>query len=169
MRKLLSLVAVGAIACQGVPTDAPLVEEPQPLLSATTTTTNVTTPVAIGAFIPCALGGAGEIALVTGNLHSLIHVTTSDAGNTVVKTHFQPMGLAGTGQTSGLKYQATGVTQDVLTVNGDPPWNFTFVNNFRFIGQGPGNNFHAHTTAHITVNANGEVTVDFSLDRTSCG
>ena len=35
----------------------------------------------------------------------------------------------------------------------------TFVNNFRIIGQGPGNNFLVHEVFHITINANGDVTV----------
>jgi len=41
------------------------------------------------------------------------------------------------------------------------------VNNFRIIGQGPGNNFLVHETFHFTINANGNVTafVDhFSVD-----
>jgi hypothetical protein len=35
----------------------------------------------------------------------------------------------------------------------------TFVNNFRIIGQGPGNNFLVHETMHITLNAAGFLTV----------
>ena len=43
----------------------------------------------------------------------------------------------------------------------------TFVNNFRIIGQGSGNNFLVHETLHITVNADGTITVfhdNFSID-----
>jgi hypothetical protein len=46
-------------------------------------------------------------------------------------------------------------------------FNQTFVNNFRIIGQGPGNNFLLHETFHLTVNANGELTTihdNFSVD-----
>jgi hypothetical protein len=35
----------------------------------------------------------------------------------------------------------------------------TFVNNFRIIASGPGNNFLLHEETHITINANGAVTV----------
>ena len=50
-----------------------------------------------------------------------------------------------------------------------PKWQFneTFVNNFRIIGQGPGNNFLLHEDFHITVNANGDVITshdNFSAD-----
>jgi hypothetical protein len=34
----------------------------------------------------------------------------------------------------------------------------TDINNFRIIGQGPGNNFLVHDNFHISVNANGVVT-----------
>jgi hypothetical protein len=33
------------------------------------------------------------------------------------------------------------------------------VNNFRIIGQGPGNNYLVHETEHIIFNANGTLTV----------
>ena len=43
----------------------------------------------------------------------------------------------------------------------------TFINRFDIVGQGPGNNFTTHETAHLTLNANGRVTVffdNFSVD-----
>jgi hypothetical protein len=81
---------------------------------------------------------------------------------------FQPQGISGTGETTGAKYQATGVTQQSFKnslQNGQA--NLTFVNNFRIIGQGPENNFLVHETLHITINANGTTTVshdNFSVD-----
>jgi hypothetical protein len=44
----------------------------------------------------------------------------------------------------------------------------TFVNNFRIIGQGPGNNFLVHETAHITINADGTVRVNHDNLSTEC-
>jgi hypothetical protein len=41
------------------------------------------------------------------------------------------------------------------------------VNNFRIIGQGPGNNYLVHEVFHVTINANGEVTAyvdNFSIE-----
>ena len=52
----------------------------------------------------------------------------------------QPQGISGTGETTGDKYQAIGVTQETFKgsfQNGQA--NDTFVNNFRIIGQAPGN------------------------------
>src|SRR5438045_5441448 len=109
-------------------------------------------------FVPCAAGGAGELVDLSGPLHTLITFTIN--GNNVSgKFHFQPQGLSGTGETTGEKYQATGVTQESFKSslqNGQA--NDTFVNNFRIIGQGPGNNFLVHETLHITINASGTAT-----------
>jgi hypothetical protein len=82
-----------------------------------------------------------------------------------VKTHDQPQGISGTGLVTGDKYQATGVTQDEF--NTSFGMEETFINNFRIIGQGPGNNFLVHENFHITINANGTVTAfhdNFTID-----
>jgi hypothetical protein len=111
-------------------------------------------------FVPCAAGGAGELVDLIGPLHTLITFTIN--GNNVSGTaHFQPQGIVGIGETTGDKYQATGVTKDTSFKfsfqNGQAQQ--TFVNNFRIIGQGPGNNYLVHEVAHVTFNANGTVTV----------
>ena len=128
---------------------------------------NDVTDIDLPVFIPCAAGGAGELVDLSGPLHTLITFTIN--GNNVSgKTHFQPQDISGTGETTGDKYQATGVTQESFKgsfQNGQ--FSDTFVNNFRIIGQGPGNNFLVHENLHITVNANGRVTVfhdNFSVE-----
>ena len=115
--------------------------------------TNMKVPVTIGVFIPCAAGGAGEVVFLKGNLHVLLRFTMDESGGIHVASHFQPQGISGTGQTSGEKYQATGVTQDEF--NAKVGVEETFINNFRIIGQGNGNNFLIHEIFHITFNANG--------------
>ena len=129
---------------------------------------NDTSEINLTVFVPCAAGGAGELVDLSGPLHTLI--TFSINGNNVSETaHFQPQGLSGTGETTGDKYQATGVTKDtsfkVSFQNGQAQQ--TFVNNFRIIGSGSGNNFLVHEVLHVTFNANGTVTVfhdNFSID-----
>jgi hypothetical protein len=128
---------------------------------------NDTTEISLTVFVPCAAGGAGEVVDLSGPLHTLISFTIN--GNNVSGYfHFQPQGISGTGETTGAKYQATGVTQESFKSylqNGQA--NFTFVNNFRIIGQGPGNNFLVHETLHLTINADGTLTVshdNFSAD-----
>lgn len=133
-----------------------------PVEAAFTFTQNDLVPIDIAIFIPCAAGGAGEVVVLSGTLHLLFHVT-ENANGFHVKTHAQPQQLSGTGQVTGDTYQGTGVTQDQQNVAAGET--ITFVNNFRIIGQGPGNNFLVHQNVHVTVNANGEITT--VVDNTS--
>ena len=128
---------------------------------------NDTSAISLTVFVPCALGGTGEVVDLAGPLHTLITFTIN--GNNVSGYfHFQPQGITGTGETSGNEYNATGVTQQSFQQalqNGQ--FSLTSVNNFRIIGQGPGNNFLVHETLHITINADGTRTVfhdNFSVD-----
>ena len=129
---------------------------------------NDSSPIVLSQFVPCANGGAGEIVDLSGDLHSLFTMTIN--GNNVSgNTHFQPQGISGTGETTGAKYQATGITTENFKgslQNGQ--FIDTFVDNFRIIGQGPGNNFLVHEVAHVTFNANGTVTVNFDTPTVDC-
>jgi hypothetical protein len=129
---------------------------------------NDSSPIALLVFIPCADDGAGELVLVEGDLHTLITFTVN--GNNVSgKTHFQPQGVSGTGLTTGDTYRGTGVTQDHFKgslQNGQ--FTQTFVNNFRIIGHGPGNNLLIHENFHLTINASGDVTVVHDNFRVEC-
>jgi len=121
-------------------------------------TTNDFVPFAQINLVPCADGGAGELVLIEGTLHIQQHITIND-NRATVKSHFQPQGAGGVGLSTGDSYNATGVTQEVDTLpltNGAAE--FTFINNFRLIGQGSGNNLLVHQTVHTTVNADGTVT-----------
>jgi hypothetical protein len=128
---------------------------------------NDKTVISLTIFVPCAAGGAGEIVDLSGPLHTLISLTIN--GNNVSgKFQFQPQGISGFGETTGDKYEATGATQQTFKTSlQHGQANLTFVNNFRIIGQGPGNNFLVHENLHINVNANGTLTVfhdNFSIE-----
>jgi hypothetical protein len=129
---------------------------------------NDRTDVVIGVFIPCAAGGMGEVVLLEGPLHTLVTFTIN--GDSVSgKFQFQPQGITGTGQTTGDKYQGTGATQETFTMslqNGQSTR--TYVNNFRIIGAGPGNNFLVHVSTHITFNADGTLTIFHDNFSTEC-
>src|SRR5262249_16500737 len=122
---------------------------------------NTSNDITLSVFIPCAAGGAGEIVDLSGPLHTLLTFTINN-NNASGVIHFQPKGISGTGETTGLKYQATGVTSTSFEFsfqNGHVIQ--TFINRFDIIGQGRGNNFRIQETAHITLNADGTVTVFF--------
>src|SRR5256884_6835278 len=71
--------------------------------------TNVSVPVNIPVFIPCAAGGTGELVVLSGDLHVLVRFTRSKSGGVHAAAHFQPQGISGVGQTTGEKHQATGL------------------------------------------------------------
>jgi hypothetical protein len=113
-------------------------------------TTNEQVPLAFAGFVPCANGGAGEILSGTIEVHNLITSTVND-NNTSDRFQFQPHGTM-VGAITGDVYRVTGVTQDTSAEslqNGH--YTLTYVNNFRLIGPGPGNNLLVHETAHLTI------------------
>ena len=131
-------------------------------------TVNESNPISLSVFVPCAAGGAGEVVDLSGFVHTLI-TETINGNNVSVKMQNQPQGVVGIGETTGLKYQGTGVTTDNIKAsfqNGQATE--TFVNRFDIIGQGPGNNLYLQETAHVTLNANGTVTVFFDLPILVC-
>jgi hypothetical protein len=154
-------------ACDTPPTTGPAGEAGQPQFRAVAFRQNFRIPLNLSVLVPCANGGAGEVVDLSGNLHVLLHVTLQDDGRFVFKEHFQPQGISGIGEVTGDKYQATGVTQDI-TVQGRVGVTTTAINNFRIIGQGPGNNLLVHVTFHVTVNANGTATAVVNNVRVEC-
>ena len=121
------------------------------------------------AFVPCANNGAGEIIAGTIELHVLV-TSTVNGNNVSGFYHYQPAGSDLVGSVTGDAYRATGVTQSSFhgsLENG--LYTTTYVNNFRLIGPGPGNNYLVHETFHLTINAKGDVTVDHDLFSVDCG
>ena len=120
--------------------------------------TNISIPIAVSVLVPCANGGTGEVVTLTGDLHVLIHETVDSNGGFHLDLQSQPQGVSGIAAPSGNKYQGTGETSLHVNFPGPPPSESSLVNNFKIIGQGPGNNFMVHENFHVTVSANGDVT-----------
>lgn len=170
MRRTVGFVAILAVSLGGCSdvSEGPLGPRGLTRSAADVTTANAFFPVEIETFVPCANGGAGEIVVLSGNLHDLFHITIN--GNSFkVKTHIQPQGIRGVGVDTGDRYRGTGVTQETFggsLVNGQA--SSTFVNNFRIVGSGPGNNFLIHELVHVTFNAHGELTATADHLSTTC-
>ena len=139
----------------------------QPIAWAVLSKENVKIPIELLQFVPCANGGQGEVVELTGNLHVLFQFAISSSGQVTLRDHSNPQGVVGTGLSTGDRYRGTGVTQSHDRV-GQVGESFTFVNNFRIIGRGRGSNFTVHETFHVTVNANGRLTVSTDKARTRC-
>jgi len=100
-----------------------------------------------------------------GTMHILLHETMDGVGGFHMKAHIQSMGLIGTGEVTGDKYQATGVTRDIL--NGKVGENYTLVNNHRLIGPSV-NNLLVHEVYRYMVNADGELVLEFDHWSMTC-
>lgn len=124
-------------------------------------------PIATDVLSPCAAGGQDEIVAISGVVHLVFSVTTDSNGGLHINTHSNNQGVSGIGLMTGDKYQATGSSGfSSNTTNG--AGEFNFVDNFGLIGQGPGNNFVIQETAHMTINANGDVTANISSLTAAC-
>jgi hypothetical protein len=107
--------------------------------------------------IPC----SGDEAVLDGYMHTVVAETVDADGGIHVKMHYQPASLQGivvSGPNTGAKYNGAGVTQDQFNIKKGET--YTYINNYRFIGQGRAPNLSIHETWHITVNANGEITAE---------
>jgi len=124
--------------------------------------------VSLPVFISCADNGNGETVTLNGTLHETYHVTINN-NKFHLKILDNPQGLSGIGDVTGDKYQATGGTEQQVGgsfKNGQ--FEGSYVNNFRIIGKGPGNNFLVHETNHFTINANGTITTSFDHLSVDC-
>ena len=126
-------------------------------------------PFAGPAFVSCANDGVGEIVDLSGTLHIVTNTTEDANGGLHTRLHFQPQGAIAIGQVTGDTYRTVGVTQQTVNIRSDGfPVTDTFVNNFRLIGPGTGNNLLVHQVVHMTINANGETTADVSTSSVEC-
>jgi hypothetical protein len=122
---------------------------------------NEKTPVTWTTTIPC----SGETIVLEGFMHHKEAVTNDGAGGYHVTISDHPMGLQGV-DTAGNKYNGVGGTR--WTENVKVGEVYTYVNVYRMIGAGKAPNFSVHETYHYTINANGELTVDFVKAKTVC-
>ena len=150
----LGMAALGLAALVNSPARAEVVE-------------NLRVPV-LGTFaVPCAADGAGDVVMVSGDLHVLTSVTIDQSGGGHFRFHTQPQGISGVSLTTGDKYQVTG-GGDHSEDNFQFGREATFIDTFQLIGQGPGNNLLLRETLHFTINANGTITALRDSTRVEC-
>jgi hypothetical protein len=119
-------------------------------------------------WLPCANGGAGENVHIFGPLHVLNNGTFTDNTGRV-HYQLQSEGMKGIGSVTGDEYKIIWNDEETRAgsvINGR--FVVTFVESFRIIGPGPGNNYSGHVTFHFTYNANGEETASFDNFTADC-
>ncbi len=127
-------------------------------------TIHFSTPMENRAYVPC----AGEDVAFKGTLFETLHFTIDDNGEIHAHTTATPQDVSGLGVLSGDLYHWVGTNHEVYSTNEQGTSIFNIQNSYRLIGQGSGNNFQVIQTAHATVNANGETTVDVVDTRIVC-
>src|SRR5262245_7717332 len=115
----------------------------------------------------CVNGGAGEVVVFNGTLHSVTAIRVDDQGGLHVTLHTNLTGMAGVGLSSGDAYRATntagsfGGRLEFYVPPGSTiadPRESTQSGTVRFVSSGSGDNLTVRVTAHITIHANGDVT-----------
>ena len=112
----------------------------------------------------------GEFVHLVGNLHLVTKVTEDGAGGFHILSRVNRQGMSGVGLTTGAKYQASGGNNLIFNYKVEPPFPYEWTNvvKYNLIGQGKVDDLTMHSTVHITVNANGEVTSEVEVERLSC-
>jgi hypothetical protein len=148
MKKLLAVLALPAIFCTLSFTT---------LSKAPAVPFNNQTTVDINTILvnPC----TGEPIQFTGTGHFSAHGVIN--GNRFsMHSHFNGQGIHGEGLINGTSY--TGSEADNSSVNGpasNGAFTITETNSFKMVTSGGGNNFTVKALFHVTVNANGDLTV----------
>ena len=143
---------------------------PKALAQATTTRENFKIDLpSFTEFVPCALDGVGEvISFSNSGIHGNTQLTLDPAGGFHLKIHINPLHANAIGLVSGDRYRGAGSIDETMNSSSLPPFEATSTTNFRIIGQGTGNNLLIHATLHTTINAKGEVTVEFEKLSADC-
>jgi hypothetical protein len=123
-------------------------------------TTNIDIPISGAVFNPC----NGETVTFTGVDHFTAQVTLNGAGGFHSDFH-DNIHVTATGD-QGNSYE--GNQEDNGPLNGRVAMEQTLPLTFSEISKGSAPNFEVHALQHITVNANGTVTVFFSTFTSSC-
>lgn len=162
-------IAMGIVACAESPSPvAPRALDQSPTLSADGSSTQTTLPFSATLWIPCANGGAGETVALSGELEFSSHEVLDADGGTHERRMVRPSGVVGVGATSGLNYRGTGMSFMSEGVAAEGSSVYTYVNNFRIIGQGAGNNLLVHAVVHQTTDADGNVVATVDLSSNTC-
>jgi hypothetical protein len=129
-------------------------------------TTHLVVPIVYRSDNPC----TGEDVLFTGELRQVVTTFLDRAGH----IHFaesEHLSLIGTGLASGAQYRFIQTSNDSANYDLAPNgflFESTIVTTVRMIGEGSIDDFFVHVHAHITRNANGDVTSNVISIQTEC-
>jgi len=150
---LVSTVVVLAAACSDAPA-APRVDVRRPLFSAVTSTVKI--PIE-DTYVGSAICSP-EAVQFTLREQLVLHETDDAAGDIHLMFVVNDKGTTGLGLTTGTKYYQTGATVETAHITDPYPFVDTFIFVVNLVSAGRAPNYRLHVNAHVTVNANGELT-----------
>ena len=109
-----------------------------------------------------------ETVDLTGTFHEVTRVFVGPGGKEQFRFHINAKGT-GVGQLTGTRYQWNDRLFDITNFAPSGTVSFTLNDYARLVGQGSAPNMDIAIQAKVTVNAQGEVTVDRSTVRAACG
>ena len=111
----------------------------------------------------------GEAIALSGVVHSQFTQSVDAKGGLHFNFVFKYGDLLAVGLTSGIRYTVSGTSKGSLYFSGPLPIEFTYhVYNLKLIGPGSYSNFLISEFTHLTINANGEVTVQIANSTLEC-
>lgn len=164
----LVLAAASLVACTESTTAPEVMLPDAPALALQNSASSSIVAFKMGAWVSCANGGTGETVDLEGELRFVTQTTTDGHGGTLTKTHVQPWGVWGLGRASGARYKGVGMTQEMQYEVPSGESRYSFVNNFRLIGKGPGNDLHIHSVTHMSTDENGLAVANVEVESTEC-
>ena len=110
----------------------------------------------------------GHTVHLTGTLLSTFSVTSTPSGGYSVASHFQPQGISGVDEQTGVRFQATGLTRDILVVTPATGIVETYVNRFHIQATRGEESYVFTETLHMTVTPAGSVSASFDNFSATC-
>jgi hypothetical protein len=160
---LVSTVVVFAAGCDESPTAVPAVIR-RPVLNAVSSTQKIPIDETYVGFGEC----TQEAILFTLREQLVLHETVDAAGGFHSVFVLNDKGTTGVGLTSGMRYHQTGATVESIHATEPDPFVDSFLFLLNLVAQGPAPDLRLHLNAHITVNANGELTALVENVRIEC-
>jgi len=110
----------------------------------------------------------GDTIHLSGTLLETDSFTNIPSGGFTIASHFEPQGISGVDQQTGVRFQATGLTRDILVVSPAGGSVETFVNRFHIQSTKGEQSFDVSETLHYTVTPAGSVSVSFDNFSATC-
>ena len=104
---------------------------------------------------------------LNGALHMTFSITVND-NSTHIHSHANSQDISGVGLVDGSRYTLIIGNNTEFNSNSALPMEMQTSNDFALVGQGSAPNMRVRVVSHITVNANGTVTVEFSKGSIVC-